>query len=359
MNSLIIMPSFWGILLGLGSIGLFILLFPLIRGKKSNAKKIIIFTITSLYCSVALALYGLWGASDQVVHQVALQKISDTLFYLSHNKPSTAQNVLVKFEQLESTIAYSHVALARLGTIYIEIGLFDKAIESFARAQYLSPHDPDYPVQWIYSHSLLNHGKLPQPVREFAQNLLSQNISPLAVVNLLAIDDYSQGRYQQAIIGWKMLLETDSTITMQKRDVLLKAIENAKHHLPPSVADALDSNNNIRCQVSVSVDPRMIGAIHPEDIVFVFMKSIGGQAAPLAAIKKHAKDLPFTVNLGNQQSMLRGNQLTKGMRVQIIAKISKSGDPLARNGDLRGISKPIVIKPDMNPVDISINEMVS
>ena len=72
--------------------------------------------------------------------------------------------------------------------------------------------------------------------------------------------------------------------------------------------------------------------------------------------KKKAKELPFNVDLGDEQSMMGGQPLKPGLSVKVIAKISKSGNPLDTQGELRGISPALVIKSGLHSVELIIDE---
>ena len=72
-------------------------------------------------------------------------------------------------------------------------------------------------------------------------------------------------------------------------------------------------------------------------------------------MKRSAKELPMTVHLGEEHLMQQGNGFKAGQEVEVVAKVSKSGDPTLRQGDLQGIQSKIMVKLGVNSAEIEIN----
>lgn len=223
-------PEFWCWIFLLGLMALGIVLFPFYKNKKMMPlKERALFTL--LFLSTSGLLYLCWGASPELVQVNALGQIRQSLEKITQNQNGTQESVLEEFDQLEKRLSYSHAALARLGNLYIELGLFERAYHAFDHAMQLAPQNNDYAAQWVYSHSLHSGGKLPMEVRIFAQNLLQKDPTQYALNNLLAVDDYFQENYQSAISRWQILLDTDTTLSDERRLVLENAILSAQKNV--------------------------------------------------------------------------------------------------------------------------------
>ena len=79
----------------------------------------------------------------------------------------------------------------------------------------------------------------------------------------------------------------------------------------------------------------------PESAVFVFARAAAGPRIPLAAARRRAAELPFSVVLSDAMAMTPQLKLSQFPRVDIIARVSKSGQPQAGPGDLVGEAKGI------------------
>jgi len=94
-------------------------------------------------------------------------------------------------------------------------------------------------------------------------------------------------------------------------------------------------------KVTVSLSPEMAKKAAPDDVVFIFARAAQGPRMPLAIVRKQVKDLPTTVVLDDTQAMSPGMNLSSVPEVVVVARISKSGDAKAQNGDLEGTSAPL------------------
>lgn len=350
MNTIIHMPGFWAIIFILTATALIFLLFPLFRSGSRKGKTLFLSVFIPLWLIAVPLLYWQWGAALRLQDTVALSKISQRLESTTKAANVSKEKILETFTLLEKEVDFSALALAQLGSIYNQLGLYDKAIEVYAKAIILD-NDPEYRTQWIYAYSLKNQGKLPSDVRMEAEKLV-QLSAKKEVINLLAIDDYFQGRFEQAAKGWELLLATDEELADDRRIMMQNALTKARKQ--GNLQEP--SQNEILFNVHVSLAPALASAVGPEDMVFVFIKASEGHQPPLAVIKKKAKELPFIVDLGDEQSMMGGQPLKPGLSVNVIAKISKSGNPLDTQGELRGISPALVIKSGLHSVELIIDE---
>lgn len=329
-----------------------LLLFALCLLRNPGHKKQFRLILIPFFCLSALLLYNHLGAPRQMLHQHALGKISQTLYQISQQPEGSVEGIFERLSMLEGKLSYSDVAINRLGSLYLELGNSQKAITCFELAKRLEPTNTEYIVQWIYAHSLSNQGKLPEEVRDIANKQINTDPTLWPVLNILAVDHFISGEFPQAIQLWRKILSTDTTLSQERKEILQKAIQSAGYRIFPQ-----NKPIQVVLKVMVSVDPLLQAAFESDHTVFIFVKGVG-QGPPLAVIKKRASELPFNIELGEAHSMMAGIGLKPGQNVQVVAKISKSGDPLDREGDLRGLSSEIRIKPGMKPIGVVINEKV-
>ena len=77
----------------------------------------------------------------------------------------------------------------------------------------------------------------------------------------------------------------------------------------------------------------------PGDSVFIFARAVSGPPAPLAAKRLTVADLPVTVELGDADAMMPQLKLSNFPEVQLMARISRAGQPTA--GEWIGRSQPL------------------
>lgn len=105
-------------------------------------------------------------------------------------------------------------------------------------------------------------------------------------------------------------------------------------------------------KVTVSLSPAMAKKAAAEDTVFIFARAASGPRMPLAVVRKQVKDLPATVVLDDSTAMSPELKLSSVPEVIVVARVSKSGDAMAKAGDLEGTSGPV--KPGAGAVTITI-----
>ena len=92
----------------------------------------------------------------------------------------------------------------------------------------------------------------------------------------------------------------------------------------------------IKVQVNVSLSETVMHEANEEDTVFIYAKAINGPPIPIAIVRKQVSDLPLQVALDDSMAMMPNNKLSDHEYVNLIARISKSGNAIPESGDIIG-----------------------
>ena len=93
-----------------------------------------------------------------------------------------------------------------------------------------------------------------------------------------------------------------------------------------------------------------------EATVFVIARDPAQPSPPIAVTRRLLSELPGIVELGDADSMIPGRTLSAFPEVEVIARVSLSGQPVAQSGDWFGSQ---IVKPaENNNVTLSIAEQV-
>ena len=107
----------------------------------------------------------------------------------------------------------------------------------------------------------------------------------------------------------------------------------------PQVAAATDTGAKVR--INVTLAPGLAQSASGSSPLFVFVRDPQRPGPPLA-VKRLDSHFPQTVELTALDSMLPGRAIASGEKVQVVARIARSGNPVGASGDPFGESAYMV-----------------
>lgn len=102
----------------------------------------------------------------------------------------------------------------------------------------------------------------------------------------------------------------------------------------PAGSEAGAEQRSIR--VAVNISPEIKAQLREPRALFVLARRPEGSGPPLAVKRLSSSDLPVTVDLTEADAMIAGMSIASTPRVQVVARLSKSGTPQAQSGDFYG-----------------------
>jgi len=99
-----------------------------------------------------------------------------------------------------------------------------------------------------------------------------------------------------------------------------------------ATAPVADSGSNAAVRVHIELSPTLSKGASDAAPLFVFVRD-PGQPGPPLAVKRLASRFPQTVELTPADSMVPGRAFAAGQKVQVVARIARSGNPIAGSGD--------------------------
>ena len=98
---------------------------------------------------------------------------------------------------------------------------------------------------------------------------------------------------------------------------------------------------SVSLQGTVSLAPSLKETVKPLDTVFILARPASGSRMPLAVIRTTVDKLPYRFTLDDSMAMSPAAKLSGQARVMVVARISKSGNPMAQKGDIEGVSAAV------------------
>lgn len=323
--------------------------------------------LSALLCLLVLAvmLRPLWrGARGVAVGTSLLIVLSTVLLYRIVGTPQALDaTALRQPESLGAAIAQLEAELQRnpnqaegwrlLAQAYQREDLAVKARDAYAKAVELAPKDAAILAEAAQARALANDRRLfDAEAIALLRRALQNEPGHQRARWFLGIAQRQAGNNAAAAATWEPLLSQVDAATAAS---LRMEIESARTDagLPPLPAADAPSSLSVR----VSLDPAFAARVglRGDASVFVIAREVGGAPMPVAAEKRSVAELPFIATLDDGDSPMPTRKLSQLREVELIARMSMSGNANRQEGDVE--SKPVRITlPSSNPVDLVIGQ---
>ena len=281
---------------------------------------------------LGLGLYLHFGASDKV--------------QLTREFAQAPQSMEEMTQRLERAVAAqpdSAEGLYFLGRTYMAQDRPADAAKIFERTVAVAGRQPELLGQWAQAQYFADNKKWSDKVQALTDEALKADPKEVTSLGLLGIAAFESERYQDAIDYWNRLL-VQLPPDDNSRAALQGGIDRASEKLQSSggkvaQAPAVAAKTAALLKVRVDLAPDLKAKVQPGDTVFIFARATSGPPAPLAAKRLTVADLPATVELGDSDAMMPQLKLSNFPEVQLVARISRAGQPTA--GEWIGRSQPL------------------
>ncbi|WP_295005459.1 c-type cytochrome biogenesis protein CcmI [uncultured Dechloromonas sp.] len=250
-----------------------------------------------------------------------------------------------------------------LARSYAVLGRYPESTAAFGRAVALLPPDAQNFADFADIIAMSQGKRLagdPERLVQRALEIDPRNVKALALSGTIAFDRQDYG---QAIREWQKVLALVPEDSAAAAGIQ-GSIRDAENRMAISGKQATDSGKAAgdtpaaaaKLSGTVELDPKLRSAMKPGDTLFVFARAVNGPKMPVAMLRAKADDMPINFTLDDSMAMAPQFKLSTVGQVVVGARISKSGDALARPGDLEGLSSPVSV--GGGNVKIVINSIV-
>jgi len=235
-----------------------------------------------------------------------------------------------------------------LAQLYGEFDRFDAALIQYRLLRKQFPGDASIAGQYAQSLYLASNRQLTDEVRAEAQRALSLDPDQTTALGLLGIAAFESHEYAQALLHWRHLLRLLPPGS-SNAGMIEHGIARAEQALGP------EGFPGPRIKVSVSLAPALVAQQPPGAKLLVYARAVGGPPMPLAVARLDAASLPLEVTLDDSMAMAPGMNLSSAKQVEIVARVSASGQARPEPGDLEGSSGPLVLDDKPRQLALEIN----
>ena len=244
-----------------------------------------------------------------------------------------------------------------LGRSYMTMGRYNDAARVLEKVYKLNGDHPAVLLSYADALTMARGGKMKGEPFELVKKALKLEPQNPTALWLAGIAYQEQGDDKSAISFWQQLppLLVNNPESLSK---IRSMIAQAKQRLGEPVEPVAEIKTTVASiKVSVKLAPELKARVNMNDTVFIFARAAQGPPMPLAVVRKQVKDLPLTLTLDDSMAMMPAMKLSSFPQVKISARISKSGQATAQQGDLQ--AKPFLVDvKTATSVELMIDQLV-
>lgn len=250
-----------------------------------------------------------------------------------------------------------------LGRSYMSMKKFNEAVAALEITNQLVPNNPAVMLRYADALTMLRGGQISGKPFELIKKAVEIKPDDTTGLWLLGLGYEEKGEYQKAISYWNLLIpllkdqksisEVQSLISRAKGKSDTDIVENVANIKPKQSNSVGTSILSIKVSLAQSIKEKISG----NDTVFVFARAVNGPPMPLAVVRKQVKDLPLTIKLDDSMAMMPSLKISNFAKVQVVARISKSGNAKAQSGDFQS-EKQIVNTNNKDHINLSIQKVL-
>lgn len=319
------------------------------NNERLQLKRLTALSLTAFVPLFVLIMYSYLGRPD-LVGQQPLQA--------SQDQPITPEQVEEMVAGLEQRLQDNPEDIEGWQMFYrsnMVLERYAKAKQAAEKLFQLEGETPESLLRLVDALAMENEEQLAGKPAEYIQRILElepDNASALWLAGMAAAE---RGELQQALNYWERLLPRIEDGTEPKQQ-LQQMIASTRQQLGMDIDSNVDPNL-VSLVVNVYLAPALSDNIAENAMLFVYARSEDGDSIPIAVVREPVTEFPVQVTLDNTNVMMPSRKLGDFKRVQLIARISNSGQAKPENGDLVGAVSNI--SPLLgNPIDLIIREKI-
>lgn len=304
---------------------------------------------------LAILLYADWGGSLGSIADVELAQQLQQPERAPHEQRSMDE-ALASLQSRLMQQPENHEGWFLLGRSMLARGSYAEAVDAFTHLLISFPEDATMLANQAQAMYLADGRKLTARVKKVIDKTLSFQPNAPNIMEIFGMDAFDRREYPLAIDYFNKMLRQDigEAQAQSIRDMIARASAQLPEGAVQNRGKEVLSGKSL--DVLVEIDAQI--DVAKDDVVFVFARALQGPAMPLAAKKLTVADLPTLVRLDDSMAMDPNFTLSKAKEVQIVARVARSGDVIARSGDWQAISDPLILDKEHSVIKLRISEAV-
>lgn len=347
---------FFIVLLGL-------VIFPLWRGASTLQKKVLaaVFVTTPV---VVLIAYKHFGSYPDLQIRDEYQRMIGIAASGQEIPEDEWADLMQQIEQrAENSDKAEYWYL--LAGLYEDMQQFERASNSYEKAAETYTDDVGILSRWAEVEFLAQGYNLTPKVQRLTERVLAIDPVNATVLGMLGVSAFQQGEPEAAISFWTRALQGMSGDS-ENAQVIRASIILAQQEIAEN-GGALDSTPAASAQAETGQDqgpgiPLLIRLadgldVDPSTTLFIIAR-IPGSPMPTAVTRLTAAELPAEINLDDSMAMIPGTSLMSLPSLELVARLSFSGQPTAQAGDYEVILSGISPSEIESPIELILADQI-
>lgn len=223
-----------------------------------------------------------------------------------------------------------------LARSYKMLGRIDDAVAAYARAERVVETDPGLLADYADLLAVKNGGKLEGKPLQMVQQALMLDPDHLQALWMAGTAAFNSQDYANTIRYWDRALKQLEP-SSEDAQMLTEALAEARNRM------SVKSSPGKTIRGRVELAPALRSQASPDDTVFIFARPQDGSRMPIAVAKTTVAKLPYDFVLDDSSAMVAESRLSAQTQVIVLARVSKTGNAVAKPGDLESEAKPVKV----------------
>lgn len=240
-----------------------------------------------------------------------------------------------------------------LGRTYAQMRNFTDAIAAYERAVEIEGGQNGQTLADLGEVFFLSDGQtLNGRAGELFENALAVspgNQKALFYAGMAAVE---RGDKELGAQRWETLLASSPPENIQ--EILRQQIAELRGTEPEPVPEPPTGGDVVT--VRVALGESAVSAVRADSTVFIIARDPAQPSPPIAALRRRADELPAYVAIGDSDAMVAGRVPSGFAQLEIVARVSMSGQPMAQSGDWFG--QQTISTVDSKEISVIIDKQV-
>lgn len=305
-----------------------------------------------------LAAFGLYFWLGNPMSLIAIAHAEPAPAHPAMNEPQGEHDFMQMIERVEEKTRANPedgAAWAMLAKTYAATEQWPQALQAFEKAAKLMPQDASVLSGYAEALAIANNHLLAGKPMAWVKKALALDPADIKGLELAGVHAFQEQDFAQAILYFQQLYRLLPPESPYARDILAAqkeaegrlaqnggSLPNGPAH-PPSAEDkAASAPSGATIRGRIDIAPALKSRLAATDVLFVFARA-GEKGPPIAAMRASAGQFPLEFELNDSMAMNAGNGLSQHKQVVLVARVSKSGSPMAQTGDLEGTLPEVAV----------------